>query len=94
MKQEKDLFKKDLSNQKGSYTKSLNDNMNLLNDLGSNASIDLKTYVARVLAIIAPAHDTNAKRNFIMILQKQRTKTDAMIYVMNAYMRGCGMEVL
>lgn len=94
MKKEQDLFKKDLSSQKGSYTKSLNDNMCLINDLGTDVSVDLRTYVNRIIEIIKPAHDTEAKRKFVMTLQRQRNKTDAMMYVMNAYLRGCGMEAI
>lgn len=92
IKKEKDLFKKDLSNVEGSYTKALGDNIALINDLGNDVRIDLPKYISSIETIIKPANDTPAKRNFILTLHKQRSKVNAMIYVMNSYMKGIGME--
>ncbi len=94
MKKEKDLFKKDLSNAEGSYTKCIGDNMALINSLGIDYSIDLQTYINRIMDIIKDAHDTPAKRKFIMTLRGQRSKVNAMMYVSNAYMKGIGLETL
>ncbi len=94
VKKEKDLFKKDLSNKQGSYTKALGDNMLLINDLGNDIRIDLPTYIKKIVDIVKDANDTNAKRNFVLTLTKQRSKLNAMSYVMNAYLKGCGMEVI
>lgn len=94
IKKEKDLFKKDLSNADGSYTKALGDNMALINDLGVDVRVDLKQYISKILEIIAVAHDTQAKRKFIMTLNSKRSKFDAMMYVTNAYMKGIGLEAI
>jgi len=94
IKKEKDLFKKDLSNAEGSYTKALGDNIALINDLGNDVRIDLPNYITSIEAIIKLAHDTPAKRKFITNLHNQRSKVNAMIYVMNAYMKGIGMETI
>jgi hypothetical protein len=92
IKKEEDLFKFDLSNQDGTYTKALNDNMSTVNELGNDFTVDLKTYVSRILEIVKPANDTPAKRKFVATLMSQRDKTNAMLYVSNAYLRGCGLE--
>ena len=92
IKKEKDLFKKDLSNTKGSYAKCLNDNILLIHDLGSDVRVDLPTYIKKIIEIVKPAHDTNAKRNFILTLQRQRSKVNAMMYVDNAWLKGSGLE--
>jgi len=92
IKKEEDLFKFDLSSQEGTYTKALNDNMSTVNELGNDFSVDLKTYVNRILEIVKPAHDTPAKKKFIATLMSQRSKMNAMLYVSNAYLRGCGLE--
>jgi hypothetical protein len=94
MKKEKDLFKKDLSNAEGSYTKCIGDNIALINDLGTDYTVDLQTYIKRIIEIIKDAHDTPAKRKFVATLQTQRNKMNAMLYVSNAYMRGIGLEVI
>ena len=94
MKNQKDLFKKDLSQIDGSYTKSLSDNMCLINDLGTDVRVDLNSYINRIIEIIKPAKDTAAKRNFVLNLQKQRSKIGAMMLVSNAFLRGSGLEVL
>lgn len=94
IKKEKDLFKKDLSNAEGSYTKRIGDNIALINELGTSRSIDLQTYIKRILEIIKDAHDTPAKRKFVTTLQSQRNKMNAMLYVSNAYMKGIGLEAI
>lgn len=92
IKKEEDLFKFDLSNQDGTYTKALNDNMSTVNELGNDFTVDLKTYVNRILEIVKPANDTPAKKNFIATLMSQKSKVSAMLFVSNAYLRGCGLE--
>jgi hypothetical protein len=94
MKKEKDLFKKDLSNAEGSYTKCIGDNIALINDLGTDYTVDLQTYIKRIIELIKDAHDTPAKRKFVTTLQAQRNKMNAMLYVSNAYMKGIGLEVI
>ena len=94
IKKEKDVFKKDLSNTEGSYTKELNDNINLINDMANDVTVDLKTYIKRVLEIIEPAHDTTAKRNFIYKLQTQPNKIKAVSYVTDAWLKGSGLGVI
>jgi len=94
IKKEKDVFKKDLSNAEGSYTKCIGDNMALINDLGTDYSIDLQTYIKRILDIVKEAHDTPAKRKFIATLMGQKSKMNAMLYVSNAYMKGIGLEAI
>ena len=94
MKSEKEIFKHDLSNVEGSYTKPLQENITLINDLGTDVTIDLKTYVNKIIEIISSAKDTPAKRNFIMNLQKKRSKVDVMMYTNNAWLNGCGLGVI
>ena len=94
IKKEKDLFKKDLSNKDGSYAKCLNDNIFIINEMGVDAKIDLNNYINKIIEIIKPAHDTNAKRNFIVNLQRQRSKINAMMYVNNAWLKGSGLEAI
>ena len=94
VKKEKDLFKKDLSEVKGSYTKCLNDNIFIINELGSDVRVDLPTYINKIIEIVKPANETNAKRNFIFTLQKQRSKLNAMMYVNNAWLKGSGLEAI
>jgi len=94
MKQEKNLFKKDLSNAEGSYTKCIGDNYELITNLGNDARIGVNEYINRIKEIIKDAHDTPAKRNFLLSLNSQTNKYKAMTLVSNAYLRGIGLEVL
>lgn len=92
IKKEEDLFKFDLSDKEGTYTKALSDNMPTVNELGNDSSVDLKSYVREILKIVERANDTPAKRKFVATLLSQKSKTNAMLYVSNAYLRGCGLE--
>ena len=94
MKSERELFKQDLSNQEGSYTKAINDHMDELNVAAEDYNVSLAEFKQLVLTIIAEAHDTKARRNFIMKLQNMRTKENAIFYVYNAYLKGRGLEAI
>ena len=89
----KEALKKDISKQDGTYTNCIRANMKELNRITEDRTIDRDTYIQLVLDMIKDAHDTPAKRNFIDNLQKRNTKTEAMRYVYNAFMAGCGLGV-
>ena len=95
VKKEKDVFKKDLSNDSNSYTYYLDRAIkaNAFADVGDDL-MDLKKFVNKVLEVIAPAKDTNAKRNFIVNLQRKRDFIDAQMYVYDACLKGQGLGVI
>ena len=94
MKSERELFKHDLSEQEGSYTKAINDHMEELNVAASDYNISLAEFKQIVLAIVNEAHDTKARRNFIAKLQGMKTKENAIFYVYDAYLKGKGLEAI
>ena len=91
---EQDVFKKDLSSARGSYTKAIQDEMPALNAMSEDPSVDLKSYIGAVLEIVAKAHDTPAKANFVATLTGMRRKSDAVFFVYQTYLKGCGMGVI
>lgn len=91
---EQDVFKKDLSSERGSYTKAIQDNMPKLNGLSEDGCVGLEEYIAAVKKIVAKAHDTPAKANFVATLTKMRTKSEAVFFVYQAYLKGCGLGVI
>lgn len=94
IKKEKDVFNKDLSGVKGSYTKELGDHMQEINTKFADSSIDANGYRAFIVKAIEKAHDTPAKRNFLLNLSKKRTKYDMLFYATNSYLNGSKLGVI
>lgn len=94
IKKEKDVFNKDLSRVKGSYTKELGDHMQEINAKFADGSIDANGYRAFIVKAVEKAHDTPAKRNFLLNLSKKKTKCDMLFYVTNSYLNGSKLGVI
>ncbi len=95
IKKEKDVFKKDLSNDSNSYTYYLDRAIkaNAFADVGDDL-MDLKKFVNKVLEVIAPAKDTPAKRNFILTLNRQNDVIKTLQFVYNSTLNGQGLGVI
>jgi len=93
MKQNKKSFDKDISNVKTTYTYCLIQNQEELSKISEDYNVNNETFVDRVIEMIQPANDTNAKRNFISSLKLKKYKNDSVLYVYNALMCGQGLGV-
>ena len=91
IKKEKDLFKKDISENETTYVYHLIKNKDKVDSL---AVLPINTFKQEVLKIVEPANDTPAKRNFILTLNQQRNTMSALQFVYNAILRGQGLEVI
>ena len=94
MKSEKELFKMDLTDDKNSYVYYLNKKIQDIYLMYESRSVSTDQYKEYIRRTIADAKDTDAKRNFLLTLAKQRTKLDVLMYANNALLRGQGLEVL
>ena len=94
VKKEKDILKKDLSTVEGSYTKELNDHIQEINSKFEDNSIDVNGYRDFIIKSIEKAHDTPAKRNFLLNLSRKRTKYDILFYVTSSYLNGSKLGVI
>ena len=83
---------RDLSHTNGTYTKLLNENIQTIYDNYNNRSISVEQFKQKVIKIIESAHDTPAKRNFLLSLDKQKTKNNVLFFVSNSWLRGCGLS--
>jgi len=94
IKKEKDIFKKDLTTKANSYAYYLNQKIQDIYSMFENSSVSVDQYKEFIRRVIADAKDTDAKRNFLLTLQRQRTKTDVLTYANNALMKGQGLEAI
>ena len=94
VKKEKDLFKRDLSNVAGTYTSELSAHINEINSKFEDKSIDTNAYRNYILEIIKPAHDTPAKRKFMLNLSRKHNKCEILFYVSNAWLNGSGLGTI
>ena len=83
---------RDLSQTNGTYTKLLNENIQTIYNDYNNISISVEQFKQKVIKIIESAHDTPAKRNFLLSLNKQKTKNNVLFFVSNSWLRGCGLS--
>ena len=91
---------RDLSQTNGTYTKLLNENIQTIYDNYNNRSISVEQFKQKVIKIIESAHDTPAKivssnksnTNFLLSLNKQKTKNNVLFFVSNSWLRGCGLS--
>ena len=83
---------RDLSHTNGTYTKLLNENIQTIYDNYNNRSISVEQFKQNVIKIIESAHDTPAKRNFLLSLDNQKTKNNVLFFVSNSWLRGCGLS--
>ena len=90
----KEPLKKDITGQDGTYTKEIVDNLDYINQLGEDRSVDVNTYKEEVLKIIDKANNTPAKVRFINNLTQKNSKEAAMFVVYNAWMAGAGLAVI
>jgi len=93
VKKEKDVFKKDITDDKASYAYYLKQNRETI-DLMYASSSSTQDMIKKVLEIIKPAHDTAAKKNFTNKLVMMRDKTKVLEYYYNAMMNGSGLGVI
>ena len=91
IKKEKDLFKRDISEDETTYVYHLIKNKDKIDTL---AVSPLPTFKQEVLKIVEPANDTPAKRNFVLTLNQQRNTMSALQFVYNVILRGQGLEVI
>jgi len=91
IKKDKDLFKRDISENETTYVYYLIQNKEKIDNL---AVSPLPTFKQEVLKFVEPANDTPAKRNFILTLQQQKNVMSALQFVYNVILRGQGLEVI
>ena len=91
VKKEKDLFKKDISENESTYVYHLIQNKDKVDSL---AVLPVSTFKQEVLKIVEPANDTPAKRNFVLTLSRQTNTMSALQFVYNVILRGQGLEVI
>ena len=94
IKKENEVFKKDLSKVTGTYTNELNTHMQEINSKFEDKSIDTNAYRNYILEVIKPAHDTPAKRKFILNLSRKHNKCEILFYVSNAWLNGKGLGTI
>lgn len=87
-------FRKDISDQKSTYTYWLTQNWQKLTTISEDRTVSCDSFKQQVLEMITKAHDTEAKRRFINTLTSKRTKTDAIFYVYNSMMCGSGCGII
>ncbi len=78
---------KNLSNVQGTYTKSIVDNINKIND-AYNKKMPLSAFKSLIIKLVESAHDTAAKRKFIFNVNKQNNNDSLLMYIYNAELRG------
>lgn len=83
--------KRDLSDTNGTYAKVLIEKRSEINEAYSMPGATTETFKAAIIDLIHEASDTDAKRNFIVMLNKQRSKDKILEFVYAAIMRGCGL---
>ena len=83
---------RDLSQTTGTYTKLLNENIQTIYDDYNNRTVSVEQLKQKVVKIIESAYDTPAKRNFLLSLNKQKTKDNVVFFVSNSWLRGCGLS--
>ena len=91
IKKEKDLFKRDISENETTYVYHLIKNKDKIDYLSTQP---LNIFKQEVLKIVEPANDTPAKRNFVLTLNQQRNIMSALQFVYNVILRGQGLEVI
>ena len=91
IKKDKDLFKRDISENETTYVYYLIQNKEKIDNL---AVSPLPTFKQEVLKFVEPANDTPAKRNFILTLQQKKNVMSALQFVYNVILRGQGLEVI
>lgn len=84
-------MKKDLTQVDGTYSKLITDNIQAIYDAYNTKNAN--DFKAFVLAIIAPAKDTEAKRTFVLNMTRKYNKTDMLFYVNDAQLCGSGLGV-
>jgi len=94
VKRENEVFKKDLSKVAGTYTNELNTHMQEINAKFEDRSIDANTYRNYILEVIKSAHDTPAKRKFMLNLSRKHSKHEILFYVSNAWLNGKGLGTI
>ena len=82
-----------LSHIQGTYTHELEQKIQFIYASYENKTVGLNAFKAIIRDAIKDAADTEAKRNFLINLERQRSKEAALTYVVNAYMRGSAMGV-
>lgn len=82
---------KDLSNTKGTYTKCLDTRMQDIYAEYGKATCTAESLKLFVKGVVKPAFDTEAKRNFLLQLDRQKSKDGIVMFVSNALMRGSGL---
>ena len=80
-------MKTNLNEQKGSYAYELTQNKLKVDALYANPAINANSFKTNIIELVKAAHDTPAKRNFLMVLMKQRTKDDILQYLYNVILR-------
>lgn len=93
VKKEKDIFKRDITDDEASYAYYLKRNKEMV-DMMYASSSSTQDMIKKILEIIEPAHNTNAKRNFINKLITMRDKTKVLEYYYNAMLNGSGLGVI
>ena len=91
IKKEKDMFKKDLTDDDKSYVYYLKP---ALDDHSLEDFTDVNKMKAAIVKIIEPARDTETKRKFLLNLQFKRSCTDVLFYVYNSVFNGSGLGVI
>ena len=93
IKKEKDVFKKDITDDEASYTYYLKRNKEVIDAMFASSS-STQDMIKKILEIIKPAHETNAKRNFTNNLFTKNTKTKVLEYYYNSMLNGQGLGVI
>jgi sugar-specific transcriptional regulator TrmB len=93
VKKEKDVFKKDITEDEASYAYYLKNNKEVIDNMFASSS-STQDMIKKIIEIISPAHDTPAKRNFTNKLVMMRDKTRVLEYYYNAMLNGSGLGVI
>lgn len=71
----------------GTYSNLIFKNKDKIFSMYGDKSVDVNKFRNEILTITESAGDTKAKRNFIFILNKQRSKDQIVTYIGNIIMR-------
>ena len=93
IKKEKDVFKKDITDDNASYTYYLKRNKEVIDAMFASSS-STQDMIKKVIEIIKPAHDTPAKRTFTNNLFTKNTKMKVLEYYYNSMLNGQGYGVI
>lgn len=93
IKKEKDVFKRDITDDEASYTYYLKRNKEVIDAMFASSS-STQDMIKKIIEIITPAHDTPAKRTFTNNLFTKNTKTKVLEYYYNSMLNGSGMGVI